>query len=107
MEKVKQINIQIDKWVIKTFDPILQKHGYTKMDYIRKISIAWMILFYGSGIILWLSMLIGYIKAGQMPANAINSTWAQIDLCIVGLIGYYGYIFTDRTLWDEDIKRNK
>ena len=106
-EKIQQINHRIDQWVIRTFDPVLQKFGYVKIDLLRKASIIWMILFFGSAVILWLIMLTGYLSTGQMPVNSITSTWAQIILSTIGLIGYYGYIFIDRTLWDEDIKRNK
>lgn len=107
MSKTTKINESIDSWVVRTFNPILKKFGYKTTSLIRYAGLAWFTLFCSIAIILWAIMVIAYIKTGQMSSNASASTWKQIILCGIGLPGYYTYLFLDRIMIDEDIKRKK
>ena len=100
-----KINNSIDNWVVTTFNPLLEKFGYRTTSIIRHVGMIWLVLFFTAATVLWAIMLGAYIKTGQMPPNASESTWTQIILCGIGLLGYYVNIFLSRILIDEDIKR--
>ena len=99
-----EMNNKIDDWVVTTFNPLLERFGYKTTGTIRNLGLIWLVIFFGTATVLWAIMLSVYIKTGHMPPNASTSTWNQIILCGVGLLGYYVYIFIDRILINEEIK---
>ncbi|KKT66653.1 MAG: hypothetical protein UW58_C0004G0002 [Candidatus Collierbacteria bacterium GW2011_GWC2_44_30] len=103
MDMIKNLNNRIDQWVVETFSPIVEKMGIEKAKFIRTASLVWMIVFYGITSAIWLVLSVEY-TVGIITSVSLPVGVFLMALCVLGLIGYYGYIFLDRALLDEEIK---
>ena len=102
------INKKLDNWVVRTFSPLKKQMSYEGLCAIRKLALGWLILFIAIAVMDWFWLIVYVITHDMvMSPNGSSHVWFEIIACAISLMGYCPYIFLDRILLEEDIKRKK